>query len=50
MVTDSQSAEKVVLHIETAKLILDDSELTWPFIQPEQVIRSRHHPLYITCI
>ena len=33
IVTDSQYAESVVLHIETAELIQDDSELTSLFIQ-----------------
>lgn len=44
--TDFQYAERVVLHIETAKLIPDDSELTSLFIQL-QLIRNRNHPLYI---
>ena len=33
IVTDSQYAERVVLHFETAELIPDDSELTMLFIQ-----------------
>ena len=32
VVTDSQYAKRVVLHIETAELILDDSELTLLFL------------------
>lgn len=39
--TDFQYAERVVLHIETAKLIPDDSELTSLFIQL-QLIRNRN--------
>ena len=46
IVTDFQYAETVVLHIETAKLIPDDSELTSLFIQL-QLIRNRNHSLYI---
>lgn len=47
IVTDFQYAERVVLHIETAKLTLDDSVLTSLFIQL-QVFRNRNQPLYIT--
>ncbi|KAL6038262.1 hypothetical protein STEG23_034935 [Scotinomys teguina] len=50
IVTDSQYAEKVVLHIETAELIPDESELTSLFIQLQDIIRNRKHPLYITHI
>ena len=50
IVTDSQYAERVVLHIETAELISDDSELNFVCIQLQQVIRNRNHPLYITHI
>lgn len=50
IVTDSQYAERVVLHIETAELIQDDSELTSLFIQLQQKIRNRSYPLYITHI
>ena len=50
IVTDSQYAERVVLHIETAELIQDDSELTSLFIQLQQMIRNRTYPLYITHI
>lgn len=50
IVTDSQYAERVVLHIETAELIQDYSELTSLFIQLQQKIRNRSYPLYITHI
>ena len=46
IVTDSQYAERVVLHIlhiETAEIIPDDSELTLIFIQLQKIIRN--HPL-----
>ena len=33
IITDSQFAERVVFHIETAEFIQDDSELTSLFIQ-----------------
>ena len=33
IVTDSQYAERVILHIETAEFIPDDTELTSLFIQ-----------------
>ena len=48
IVTDSQYAERVVLHIETAELIQDDSELNLLFTQLQQMIRNSSHPLYIT--
>ncbi|KAL6030846.1 hypothetical protein STEG23_024726 [Scotinomys teguina] len=50
IVTDSQYAERVVLHIETAEFIPDESELTSLFIQSQDIIRNRKHPLYITHI
>ncbi|KAL6065033.1 hypothetical protein STEG23_028902 [Scotinomys teguina] len=50
IVTDSQYAERVVLHIETVEFIPDESELTSLFIQLQDIIRSRKHPLYITHI
>ena len=50
IVTNSQYVERVVLHIETAELSQDDSKLTSLFIQLQQVIRNRNHPLYITHI
>ncbi|KAL6085603.1 hypothetical protein STEG23_025074 [Scotinomys teguina] len=50
IVTDSQYTERVVLHIETAEFIPDESELTSLFIQLQDIIRNRKHPLYITHI
>ncbi|KAL6036096.1 hypothetical protein STEG23_018017 [Scotinomys teguina] len=50
IVTDSQYAERVVLHIETAEFIPDESELTSLFIQLQDIIRNRKHPVYITHI
>jgi hypothetical protein len=48
IVTDSQYAERIVLHIKTAELIQDDSELTSLFTQLQEMIRNRSHLLYIT--
>ena len=48
--TNSQYAERVVLHIVTAGFIQDNSELTSLFIQLQQMIRNRSYPLYITHI
>lgn len=48
IITDSLYAERAVLHLETAEFVPDHSELTWPFIQLQQAIRSRNYPLYIT--
>jgi hypothetical protein len=50
IVTGSQYAVRVVLHIETAGLILDDSELTLLFIQVQHVTQNRDHPVQITHI
>ena len=47
IVTDSQCAERVVLHIETVDLIQDDSELTSLFIHLQQMIWNRGYTLYI---
>ena len=46
IVTDSKYAERVVLHIETAELIQDDSKLKSMFIQLQQMIK----PEIISCI
>ena len=50
IITNSQYAERVVLHIETAKLIQDDFKMTSLFIQLQQMIRNKSYPLYITHI
>ena len=50
IVTDSQYAQSVVLHIETAELIQDDSELISRFTQLRQMIRNRSHSVYIKYI
>ncbi|KAL6070467.1 hypothetical protein STEG23_006054, partial [Scotinomys teguina] len=50
IVTDSQYTERVVLHIETAEFIPDNTELTSLFIQLQEIIRNREHPIYITHI
>ncbi|KAL6084670.1 hypothetical protein STEG23_027609 [Scotinomys teguina] len=42
--------ERVVLHIETAEFIPDNTELTSLFIQLQEIIRNREHPIYITHI
>ena len=48
IVTDSQYAERVVLHVETADFVNDKSELTSLFIQLQEIIRNRDHPFHIT--
>ena len=50
IITDSQYAERVILHIETTEFIHDDTELTSLFIQVEDMIRNRLCPMYITHI
>ena len=50
IVTDSQYEERVVLHTETTKFIPDDTKLTLLFIQVYDIIRSRHHPMFISHI
>ena len=50
IVTDSQYVERVILHIETAEFIPDDTELTSLFIQVQDIIRNRLCPIYITYI
>ena len=46
IVTDSQYAERVVLHIETTEFIPDDTELTSLLIQVQYIIRNRLCPIY----
>ena len=43
IVTDSQYAERVVLHIETTEFIPSDTELTLLFIQLQDIIRNRNY-------
>ena len=50
IITDSQYAEKVILHIETAKFIPDDTELISLCIQLQDVIRNTCCRIYITYI
>ena len=50
IVTDLQYAERVVLHIETAKFMPDDAELSSLFILVQDIIRNRLCPMYITHI
>ena len=50
IVTDSQYAERVVLHVETADFVNDESELLSLFIQLQDIIRNRDHPFHITHI
>ena len=47
IVTDSQYTERVVLPIETAKFMPDDTELTSLSIEVQNVIRNRIFPIYI---
>ena len=44
IVTDSQYAERVVLHIETPEFVPNDSELNLLFIQLQGITRNRNHP------
>lgn len=41
---------KVVLHIETAEHISDNSELTLSFVRLQQLVQERYCPLCITLI
>ncbi|ERE72103.1 HERV-K-3q27.3 provirus ancestral Pol protein [Cricetulus griseus] len=50
IVTDSQYAKRVMLHIETAEFIPDNTELTSLFIQLQETIRNRSNPIYNTHI
>ena len=50
IVTDLQYAERVVLHIETAKFMPDDAELSSLFIVVQDIIRNRLCPIYTTQI
>ena len=51
IVTDLHYAKRVMLHIETAEFIQDDTELTLLFIQVQDIIiRHRLCPIYITHI
>lgn len=45
--TESQYAERVVLHIETAEFVPDDKELTSLFLQLQENIRNEIHHIYI---
>ena len=47
IVTVSQYAERVVLHIETTEFMPYDTELTLLFIQLQEIVSNRIHPLYI---
>jgi hypothetical protein len=50
IITDSLYAKRVILYIQIAEFVPDNSELTLLFIQLQMDIRSRNHPLYITHI
>ena len=50
IVTDSQYAERVILHIKTAEFIPDDTELTSLFVQVQDMMRNRLCLMYITHI
>ncbi|ERE69715.1 sorting nexin-6-like protein [Cricetulus griseus] len=50
IVIDSQYAERVVLHIETAEFVPDNTELISLFLQLQETIRNRSNPIYITHI
>ena len=42
--------QRVVLHVETADFINDESELISLFIQLQEIIRTKNQPFYITLI
>lgn len=50
IITDSQYAERVGLHIETTEFIPDNSELTILFMQLQQAIRNKNYLLQVTHI
>ena len=51
IITDSQYAERVVLHIETAEFVPDNLELTLLFMQLHNIyFRNRNYPLYVAHI
>lgn len=50
IITDSSCAESIVFYTETAEFVPRKSALTLLFIQLQQAITSRNHPLYITHI
>ena len=50
IVTDSQYAERVVLHIETAGLIPDDSQLNFAIYSTTTSNQNRKYSFYITHI
>ena len=50
IVTDSQYAEIVVLHVVSTEFIPDNTEFTPLFIQVQEIVRNRNHPLYTTHI
>ena len=50
IVTDPKYEERIVLHIESTKFIPNKKELTLLFIQLQEIIKNRNHPLYITHI
>ena len=50
IVTDSQYAERVVLHIETSEFVANNTELISLFLQLQETIRNRSNPIYITRI
>ena len=50
IITNSQYAERVVLHIETAEFVPDNSELTLLLRQLQRAMRSGNYALYNTHI
>ena len=48
--TNLQYVERVVLHIETAEFLPDDTELTLLFFQLQNTISNMNHTIYITHI
>ena len=50
IVTGLQYVKRVILHIETAEFIPDDTDLTSLFIQVLDITRNRLCPIYIAHI
>ena len=50
IVTDSQYAVKVILHVETTEFIPDDTDLTSLLIQVQDMTKNRLCSMYITHI
>lgn len=50
IVSNLQYVERIVLHIENIEFIPNDTELIFLFIQLQDTISIRYHPIYIAHI